>query len=66
MDKIPESAAVNESVKLAKQQKLQKSSGFINAILRSFARDNCKVKYPDIKNKAGVLLGKIFLPANAC
>ena len=52
MDKIPESAAVNESVKLAKQQKLQKSSGFINAILRSFARDNCKVKYPDIKNKA--------------
>lgn len=52
MDKVPESAAVNESVKLAKQQKLQKSSGFINAILRSFARDNCKVKYPDIKNKA--------------
>lgn len=52
MDKIPESAAVNESVKLAKQQKLQKSSRFINAILRSFARDNCKVKYPDIKNKA--------------
>lgn len=52
MDKVPESAAVNESVKLAKQQKLQKSSGFINAILRSFARDNCKVKYPDKKNKA--------------
>lgn len=52
MDKIPESAAVNESVKLAKQQKLQKSSGFINAILRSFARDNCKIKYPDSNNKA--------------
>lgn len=37
MDKIPESAAVNESVKLAKQQKLQKSSGFISnfaAVLR--------------------------------
>lgn len=51
MDKIPESAAVNESVKLAKQQKLQKSSGFINAILRSFARDNCKIKYPDSNNK---------------
>lgn len=52
MDKIPESAAVNESVKLAKQLKLQKSSGFINAILRSFARDNCKIKYPDSKNKS--------------
>ncbi len=50
MDKIPESAAVNESVKLAKQQKLQKSSGFINAILRSFARDNCEIKYPDSKD----------------
>ncbi len=51
MDKVPESAAVNESVKLAKQQKLQKSSGFINAILRSFARDNCEIKYPDSKDK---------------
>ncbi len=51
MDKIPQSAAVNESVKLAKQQKLQKSSGFINAILRSFARDNCEIKYPDKKDK---------------
>ena len=30
MDKVPDSAAVNESVNLAKKHKLQKSSGFIN------------------------------------
>ncbi|MCH5304631.1 MAG: 16S rRNA (cytosine(967)-C(5))-methyltransferase RsmB, partial [Ruminococcus sp.] len=38
MDKVPESAAVNESVNLAKKHKLQKSAGFINGILRSISR----------------------------
>ncbi|MGN1050799.1 MAG: 16S rRNA (cytosine(967)-C(5))-methyltransferase RsmB [Acutalibacteraceae bacterium] len=40
MDKVPDSASVNESVKLAKIKKLYKSSGFINGILRSFLRDD--------------------------
>lgn len=47
MDKIPESAAVNESVKLAKKHKLQKSAGFINGILRSITRAEVKYKLPD-------------------
>lgn len=47
MDKIPESAAVNESVKLAKKHKLQKSSGFINGILRSITRAEVKYTLPD-------------------
>ncbi len=47
MDKVPESAAVNESVKLAKKHKLQKSSGFINGILRSITRAEVKYKLPD-------------------
>ena len=47
MDKIPESAAVNESVNLAKKHKLQKSSGFINGILRSITRSAEKYKLPD-------------------
>lgn len=47
MDKIPESAAVNESVKLAKQLKLYKSSGFINGVLRSVVRNNGKYSLPD-------------------
>lgn len=51
MDKIPESAAVNESVNLAKKHKLQKSSGFINGILRSITRSEEKYKLPDKSNK---------------
>jgi len=47
MDKIPESAAVNESVNLAKKNKLQKSSGFINGILRSITRAEVKYQLPD-------------------
>lgn len=47
MDKIPESAAVNESVKLAKKHKLQKSAGFINGILRSITRAEVKYTLPD-------------------
>ena len=47
MDKIPESAAVNESVNLAKKHRLQKSSGFINGILRSITRAEVKYVLPD-------------------
>lgn len=51
MDKIPESAAVNESVNLAKKHKLQKSSGFINGILRSITRSEEKYRLPDKSDK---------------
>ena len=47
MDKVPDSAAVNESVNLAKKHKLQKSSGFINGILRSITRAEVKYSLPD-------------------
>ncbi|MCH5299052.1 MAG: 16S rRNA (cytosine(967)-C(5))-methyltransferase RsmB [Ruminococcus sp.] len=49
MDKVPDSAAVNESVNLAKKNKLYKSSGFINGILRSITRAEVKYKLPDEK-----------------
>lgn len=51
MDKIPESAAVNESVNLAKKHKLQKSSGFINGILRNITRAEVKYTLPDESDK---------------
>ena len=38
MDKIPASAAVNESVKLAKAHGLQRAAGLINAVLRRLAK----------------------------
>lgn len=38
LDKIPVSAAVNESVNLAKSNGAKRASGFINAVLRGFIR----------------------------
>ncbi len=40
MEKVPNSAAVNETVKLAKKVGAYKSSGYINALLRNFERNN--------------------------
>ncbi|MBQ4170741.1 MAG: 16S rRNA (cytosine(967)-C(5))-methyltransferase RsmB, partial [Ruminococcus sp.] len=51
MDKVPESAAVNESVNLAKKNRLQKSAGFINGILRSITRAEVKYRLPDESDK---------------
>lgn len=47
MDSIPDSAAVNESVNLAKKIRLDSLSGLVNGILRNFLRDGKKIKYPD-------------------
>ncbi len=38
MDKVPESAAVNEAVKLIKKSKEKRNAGFVNAVLRSVLR----------------------------
>ena len=45
-DKIPDRAAVDESVKLAKKWN-KYASGFVNAVLRSFIRDQKKIVYPE-------------------
>ena len=44
-DKIPDRAAVDESVKLARK-KNKHASGFVNAVLRSFIRDGKVIYYP--------------------
>ena len=62
MDKVPESAAVNESVKLAKKYKLQKSSGFINGILRNITRADVKYTLPKEQNKTYYLSIKYSVP----
>jgi len=49
MTKVPESAAVDESVKLAKNIS-EKDSKFVNGILRSFIRAGKKIDLPD-RNK---------------
>jgi 16S rRNA (cytosine967-C5)-methyltransferase len=49
MSKVPDSAAVNESVKLAKKFSPQ-YSGYVNGILRSFIRMSGNIELPD-RNK---------------
>ncbi len=48
MESVPDNAAVNETVKLASQ----KQKGFINAILRGFLRDGCKIDYGNLEGEA--------------
>ena len=49
MDKIPKSAAVNESVTLAKRYGHKASSGYVNGVLRSVIRGG--IEYPKDKEK---------------
>jgi 16S rRNA (cytosine967-C5)-methyltransferase len=48
-DRIPESAAVNESVTLAKRYGHSASSGYVNAVLRNVARKGLDIRFPDDK-----------------
>ena len=43
MDRVPDSAAINEAVKLAKKRKFSSLSGFVNGVLRTVSREkeNC-------------------------
>ncbi|MDR0946959.1 MAG: 16S rRNA (cytosine(967)-C(5))-methyltransferase RsmB [Ruminococcus sp.] len=49
LDTIPDNAAVDESVKLTKALKQPHTSGFVNAVLRSFLRAEKAYKLPDEK-----------------
>lgn len=45
MEGVPDSAAVNESVKLCKKMKLFGAQGFVNGMLRNFIRNGKKISY---------------------
>lgn len=47
MDRIPDSAAVNESVKLAKKYTHKGSQGFVNGVLRNVSRNKDNISLPD-------------------
>ncbi len=51
MDSVPESAAVNESVKLARTLKNPAAPGFVNALLRGFIRSGKKLPLTGVKLK---------------
>ena len=50
MDRVPDSAAINEAVKLAKKRGVTGLSGFVNGVLRNIARNKENIALPD-KNK---------------
>ncbi len=62
MDKVPDNAAVNESVKLARKFGGGKSAGFVNAVLRAVIRN--EIEYP--KNEVEYLSVKYSYPIWLC
>ena len=52
MDSVPDNAAVNESVALAKKFRKTSASGMVNAVLRNFIRSGKELKLPKDAVKA--------------
>ena len=46
LDQVPDSAACNEAVKLAKKRGFSSLSGFVNGVLRNLARKREEIVYP--------------------
>ena len=55
MDKIPESAAVNESVKIIKKSSNHRLSGFVNAVLRKIASNGRNINLPEDEFKSNCI-----------
>ncbi|MFA9463874.1 MAG: 16S rRNA (cytosine(967)-C(5))-methyltransferase RsmB [Velocimicrobium sp.] len=51
MDQVPDSAACNEAVKLAKKKGFGNLKGFVNGVLRSIARQKEALKWPQKGSK---------------
>lgn len=64
MDKVPDSAAVNETVKLCKKLRLYSSSGFVNGVLRSVSRAEERFPLPSKNNYVKYLSIKYSCPEN--
>ena len=47
LDRVPDQAAINESVELLKKNRPKKVVGFVNGILRSVQRNRQSLSYPD-------------------
>ena len=61
MDSVPDNAAVNESVALAKKFRKTSASGMVNAVLRNFIRGGKELKLP--KDAVKALSVKYSAPA---
>ncbi len=61
MESVPESAAVNESVKLCRRLKAFGAEGFVNGMLRSFIRSGKRISYDGL-DEIGALSVKYSCP----
>lgn len=61
-DKIPPSAAVNESVKLCEKYAHPSQKGFVNAVLRNVERAE-KIEFPDKNDKSYLSIKYSFTPS---
>lgn len=59
LDRVPVSAAVNETVKLAKVL-VPRASGFINAVLRNADRERDHISYPDREIDPAAYLATVY------
>lgn len=63
MDKVPVSAACNESVRLAEKKGFRTLKGFVNGVLRNIARNLDNIEYPDRESDiSGFLSVKYSMP----
>lgn len=60
MDKVPQSAAVNECVKLAKKYGNPGAARYVNAILRNYIRKHDSIVYPDRGKSIGRYLSVYY------
>ena len=56
LDKIPHSAAVNESVKIIKKSSNHRLSGFVNAVLRKIIANGRNLKMPEDEFEASCIM----------
>jgi len=60
LDRVPDRAAVDESVKLAKRYGHKGTAGLVNAVLRNYLRDKKKVIFPSIEEDKVRTIGTIY------
>lgn len=64
LDRVPDSAAVDTTVQLARQLKLERATGFINGVLRALGRGKEALAWPDpIREPLAYLQHSLSLPA---
>lgn len=63
MDAVPDAAACNEAVKLARKKGFSTLSGFVNGVLRNISRNLSGITYPDeTKNPVEALSVRYSMP----